>query len=44
MPDLVTPTEERSPVPNHSYDSGYETQDTAPADVNADQGQFSRQG
>ena len=29
MPDLVTPIEERSPVPNHSNDSGYETQYTA---------------
>ena len=26
MPDLVTPAEERSPVPDHSNDSGYETQ------------------
>ena len=40
MPDLVTPTEERSPVPNHSNDLGYETQDTAPAGVNADQDSF----
>ena len=40
MPDLVTPAEERSPVPDHSNDSGYETQCTAPADVNADQDSF----
>ena len=40
MPDLVTLTEERSPVPDHSNDSGYETQCTAPADVNADQDSF----
>ena len=40
MPDLVTPAEERSPVPDHSNDSGYETQGTAPADVNADQDSF----
>ena len=28
MPDLVTPEEEMSPVPDHSNDSGYGTQDT----------------
>ena len=37
MPDQVTPAEERSPVSDHSNDSGYETQCTAPAEVNADQ-------
>ena len=40
MPDLVTPAEEMSPVPDHLSDSGYETQATAPADVNADQDSF----
>ena len=40
MPDLVTLTEERYPVPDQSNDSGYETQCTAPADVNADQDSF----
>ena len=40
MPDLVTPAEEMSPVPNHLNDSGYETQDTTPADVNVDQDSF----
>ena len=29
-----------SPVPDHSNDSGYETQGTTPADVNADQDCF----
>ena len=40
MPDLVTPAEEMSPAPDHLNDSGYETQGTAPADVNADQDSF----
>ena len=40
MPDLVTPAEEMSPVPDHSNDSGYETQGTAPADVKANQDSF----
>ena len=40
MPDLVTPAEEMSPAPDHLSDSGYETQGTAPADVNADQDSF----
>ena len=40
MPDLVTPAEEMSPVPDHLNDSGYETQETAPADDNADQDNF----
>ena len=40
MPDLVTPEEGMSPVPDHSNDSGYEAQDMAPADVNADQDSF----
>ena len=40
MPDLVTPEEGMSPTPDHSNDSGYETQDPAPADVNTDQDSF----
>ena len=40
IPDLATPAEEMSPVPDQLNDSGYETQDTAPADVNADQDSF----
>ena len=40
MPDLVTPAEETSPVHDHPNDSGCETQDTAPADFNADQDSF----
>ena len=40
MPDLITPEEGMSPVPDHSNDSGYEVQDRAPADVNADQDSF----
>ena len=40
MPDLVTPAEVMSPVPDHSNNSGYETQGTALADVNADQDSF----
>ena len=37
IPDLVTPAEEMSPAPDHLNDSGYETQGTVPADVNANQ-------
>ena len=37
IPDLATPAEEMSPVPDQLNDSGYGTQDTTPADVNADQ-------
>ena len=40
MPDLVTPEEEMSPVPDHPNDSGYGTQDTASVDVNVDQDSF----
>ena len=40
IPDLVTPAEEMSPAPDHLSDSGYETQGTTPADVNADQDSF----
>ena len=40
IPDLVTPAEEMSPAPDHLNDSGYETQGTVPADVNADQDSF----
>ena len=40
MPDLATPAEEMSPTPDQPNDSGYETQDMAPADVNADQDSF----
>ena len=40
MPDLVTPKEGTKPVPDHSNDSGYETQGSAPADVNANQDSF----
>ena len=40
MPDLVTPAEEMPPVPDCLNDSGYETQGTTPADVNADQDSF----
>ena len=40
MPDLVTPEEGMSPVTDHSNDSGYETQGSAPADVNANQDSF----
>ena len=35
IPDLVSSAEGMSPVPNHLNDPGYETQTTAPADVNA---------
>ena len=40
IPDLVTPAEEMSPALDHLNDSGYETQGTVPADVNADQDSF----
>ena len=40
IPDLVTPAEEMFPVPDHLNDSGYETQGTVPADVNANQDSF----
>ena len=40
IPDLATPAEEMSPVPNQLNDSEYEAQDVAPADVNADQDSF----
>ena len=40
MPDLVTPEEGMSPVPDHSNNAGYETQGSAPADVNANQDNF----
>ena len=40
IPDLATPAEEMSPTPDQLNDSEYETQDMAPADVNADQDSF----
>ena len=40
MPDLVSPAEGMSPVPEDSNDSGHEKQTTAPADVNANQDSF----
>ena len=40
IPDLATPAEEMTPTPDQLNDSGYETQDVAPADVNADQDSF----
>ena len=40
MPDLVSPAEGISPVSSDLNDSGYETQTTAPADVNANQDSF----
>ena len=40
IPDLVTPAEEMSPAPDHLNDSGYETQGTVPAYVNANQDSF----
>ena len=40
IPDLVMPAEGMSPVPDHLNYSGYETQTTVPADVNADQDSF----
>ena len=40
IPDLVTPAEEMFPASDHLNDSGYETQGTVPADVNANQGSF----
>ena len=42
MPDLVFPAEGMSPIPSDLNDSGYETQTSAPADVNANQ-EFSGQ-
>ena len=43
MPLLVTPAERMLPVPSDLNDSGYETQGTAPANVNADQDCFQNQ-
>ena len=40
IPDLATPAEDMSPAPDQLNDSGYETQDAAPADVTADQDSF----
>ena len=40
IPDLVTPAGEMSPTPDQPNDSGYETQDMAPADVSADHDSF----
>ena len=40
MPDLVAPEGGMSPVAAPSNDSGYETHDYAPADVNANQDSF----
>ena len=40
IPELVSPREGMSPVPDHLNDSGYETQATFPANVNADLGHF----
>ena len=40
MPDLVTPEEGMSPVPDHSNDFSYETWGSAPADINTDQDNF----
>ena len=40
MSDIVTLEEGMSPVTDHSNDSGYETRDYAPADVNANQDSF----
>ena len=37
IPDLAMPPEEMSPTPDLLNDAGYEAQDVAPADVNADQ-------
>ena len=42
VPDLVTPEEGMSPVPDHSNDC--ETRGSAPADVNADQDSFQDKG
>ena len=44
MPDLVTPEEGMSPVPDPSNDSGNETRGSAPADVNADKDGFQDKG
>ena len=40
IPDLVPPAEGMSPVPDYMNDSGYETQTTAPADINTNQDSF----
>ena len=40
IPDLVRPAGEMSPAPDDLNDSGYETQGTVPADVNANQDSF----
>ena len=40
IPDLATPAEEMSPTPDLPNDVGYEMQDAAPANVNADQDSF----
>ena len=40
MPDLVTPEEGMSPVPDHCDDSGYKAQGTTPANVSADKDSF----
>ena len=40
IPDLATPPEEMAPTSDLPNDTGYETQDMAPADVNADQDGF----
>ena len=40
IPDLATPAEEMSPTPDLLNDAGYEMQDAALADVNADQDSF----
>ena len=40
IPDLSTPPEGMSPTPDLLNDTGYEAQDTVPADVNADQDSF----
>ena len=40
IPDLVSPAEGMSPVPDHLDDSGYETQTTVPANVNTNHDNF----
>ena len=40
IPALATPPEEMSPTPDLLNDAGYEAQEAAPADVNADQDSF----
>ena len=40
MPDLVSPAEGMSPVPDDLNYSGYETQTTTPANINANQDSF----